>query len=188
MQPPLHPLPARAVGGADAQARFRTALAATGADLVEVAAPDAVPAAVADYLQARGLPGRFRRAAGPLLDALPWPAAGRLTIDIGPASDGDAVGLSQAVAGVAETGTLVLVSGPQAPVALAFLPETHIVLLSAADIIGSYEEALGRVRRDGGMPRTVNLITGASRTGDIGGRIVMGAHGPRRLAVFIIGV
>ncbi len=39
----------------------------------------------------------------------------------------------------------------------------------------------------GTMPRTLNLVTGASRTGDIGGRIVMGAHGPRRLAVFLLG-
>ena len=39
----------------------------------------------------------------------------------------------------------------------------------------------------GTMPRTLNLVTGASRTGDIGGRIVMGAHGPRRVAVFLLG-
>jgi L-lactate dehydrogenase complex protein LldG len=32
----------------------------------------------------------------------------------------------------------------------------------------------------------LNFITGASRTGDIGGRIVMGAHGPRRLAVVLV--
>jgi L-lactate dehydrogenase complex protein LldG len=37
------------------------------------------------------------------------------------------------------------------------------------------------------MPRSLNLISGPSRTGDIGGRIVLGAHGPRRLCIVIVG-
>jgi L-lactate dehydrogenase complex protein LldG len=37
------------------------------------------------------------------------------------------------------------------------------------------------------MPRTLNLVSGPSRTADIGGRIVIGAHGPRRLMVVIVG-
>jgi L-lactate dehydrogenase complex protein LldG len=36
------------------------------------------------------------------------------------------------------------------------------------------------------MPRTVNFITGPSRTGDIEQKILMGAHGPRRLHIVIV--
>ncbi len=99
------------------------------------------------------------------------------------------VGLSRAVAGVAETGTLALASGPDNPVTLGFVPDTHIVVLRADTVVGRYEEACAMVVAETGgvMPRTLNLVTGASRTGDIGGKIVMGAHGPRRLAIFLLG-
>ena len=63
------------------------------------------------------------------------------------ASDGDdAVGLSHAFAGVAETGTLVLASGPDNPTTLNFLPETHIVVLAAGDVVGDYETAWAKLR------------------------------------------
>jgi L-lactate dehydrogenase complex protein LldG len=100
------------------------------------------------------------------------------------------VSLSHAFGGVAETGTLVMASGAANPVTLNYMPETHIVVLNANDIVGPYEAAFDRVRAalgPGTMPRTLNLISGPSRTGDIGGRLVMGAHGPRRLCVVIVG-
>ncbi len=72
---------------------------------------------------------------------------------------------------------------------LGFLPDTHIVVLRASQIVAHYEQAFELVSAEtgGSVPRTLNLVTGASRTGDIGGKIVMGAHGPRRLAVFLLG-
>jgi L-lactate dehydrogenase complex protein LldG len=92
------------------------------------------------------------------------------------------------VAGVAETGTLVLASGPDNPVTLTFVPDTHVVVVEAQTIVGSYEEAVMRLLRElGQLPRTLNLVSAPSRTGDIGGKIVMGAHGPRRLAVVLVG-
>ena len=134
------------------------------------------------------MPCRLRRGSDPFLAALPWSAIPQLVVDEGAAQDGDTVGLSRAVAGVAETGTLALASGADNPVTLGFVPDTHIVVLRADTIVGSYEaaSALVRAAADGAMPRTLNLVTGASRTGDIGGKIVMGAHGPRRLAVILL--
>jgi len=88
-----------------------------------------------------------------------------------------------AFAGIAETGTLMLVSGPNSPTTLNLMPDTHIVVLRADQIVGPYEEALDRlrVRQDGKpLPRTVNFITGPSRTADIEQKIELGAHGPRR--------
>jgi L-lactate dehydrogenase complex protein LldG len=82
-----------------------------------------------------------------------------------------------------------LLSGPDNPTSLNFLPEAHSVLIAASDIVASYEEAFDRIRALSGgvMPRSVNLISGPSRTADIEQTIVRGAHGPRRLLVVILG-
>ena len=98
--------------------------------------------------------------------------------------------MSRAVVAAAETGTLFLVSGTDNPTTLNFLPEAQTILIAASDIVGSYEEAWDRVRAiygQGTLPRTVNLISGPSRTADIEQTIVRGAHGPSRLLVLILG-
>jgi L-lactate dehydrogenase complex protein LldG len=82
------------------------------------------------------------------------------------------------------------VSGADNPTTLNFLPEAHTVLIAAPDIVGSYEEAFDRllaIHGEGYLPRTVNLISGPSRTADIEQTIVRGAHGPSRLHVLILG-
>jgi L-lactate dehydrogenase complex protein LldG len=187
VEPVRHPRPAGA--GDDLVQHFKDRQRPLGVELIEVDAAENVPAAIAAYLQRLALPARLRCGADPLWAALPWDSAPSLVVDSGAAQDGDTTGLSRAVAGVAETGTLALVSGPDNPVTLGFLPDTHIVVLQASSIVGHYEEAFALVsaQTGGAVPRTLNLVTGASRTGDIGGKIVMGAHGPRRLAVFLLG-
>jgi len=190
-EPPQHLVPAIArQPGAQLLARFKSTLRSRATDLVAVAAPQEIPSAIARYLSAHDLPLRVRAGSDPYLTALPWPSTPNLTFETGPAQAGEGVGLSHAVAGVAETGTLVLASGADNPVTLAYVPDTHLVVIDISAIVGSYEDAIQRVAATcgvGTLPRTLNLISGASRTGDIGGRIVMGAHGPRRLAVFIVG-
>lgn len=148
-----------------------------------------VPAAVQNYLRSRNLPQLLRHGSDPLIDSLPWaegaPSLERLK---GRAELTDETSLSRAFAGVAETGTLILTSGPDNPTTLNFLPENHIVILFADDIAGSYEDVWERLRRINGpnLPRTVNMITGPSRTGDIEQTIELGAHGPRRLHIILI--
>jgi L-lactate dehydrogenase complex protein LldG len=98
--------------------------------------------------------------------------------------------MSHALAGVAETGTLVLTSGPDNPTTINFLPETHIVAVRADDIVGDYESVWDAFRLRfgrGALPRTVNMITGPSRSGDIEQTILLGAHGPRRLHIVVVG-
>ena len=126
----------------------------------------------------------------PVLAALPWDTAPTLQRRIGRAGPHDRAALSRAVTAAAETGTLVLVSGADNPTTLAFLPETHFILVRAGDVVGSYEEAFDRLRAiygEGNLPRSVNLISGPSRTADIEQTIVRGAHGPKRLHVVILG-
>ena len=121
--------------------------------------------------------------------ALPWTTEPTLKRESGPASPTDQVGLSHALAAIAETGTLTLASGADNPVTLNFVPENHIIVVEDTDLVGPYEDVWTRVRTRFGkthMPRTLNFISGPSRTADIGGKLVTGAHGPRRLCVVLV--
>jgi L-lactate dehydrogenase complex protein LldG len=189
--PPQHDLPARAkVGPKDQRTLFEGYLTGQSATVVSVATRDDVPEAVAEYLRANNLPARLRVGGDAYLADLPWSKTPALDREGGKAAPSDEASLSHATAGIAETGTLMLCSGADNPVTLNFLPETHIVVVDATDIVGGYEAGLAKVRERYGknqMPRTVNMISGPSRTGDIGGVLVMGAHGPRRLCVIVVG-
>jgi L-lactate dehydrogenase complex protein LldG len=109
-----------------------------------------------------------------------------LSITKGASQGDDEVSVTAAYAGIAETGTLLLHSGPASPTTLNFLPDNHIVVLRASQIVGAYEDAWDRLRAAGALPRTVNMITGPSRTGDIEQTIMLGAHGPRRLHIVLV--
>jgi L-lactate dehydrogenase complex protein LldG len=80
----------------------------------------------------------------------------------------------------------MLISGEATPTTLNFLPDTHVVVLRAGQVVASYEDGWDLLRERGALPRTVNFITGPSRTGDIEQRIELGAHGPRRLHVILV--
>ena len=128
-------------------------------------------------------------APSPLLSRYDWASHKALSLRQGRAEASDQVAVTGAFAGIAETGTLVTASGPDHPVTLNLLPDTHIVVLRESDIVGGYEDVWVRLRvryGKGGMPRTVNTITGPSRTGDIEQTIELGAHGPRRMHILVV--
>ena len=159
------------------------------ATTARVAASGEVPAAVADYLRSHNLPATIRMGDDPRLESLPW-ADTALEISCGATDGDDPVGLSRAVAAVAETGTVVLTSGADNPTSLAFLPETHIVVVKASDVAADYETAWAAIRNHfgkGQLPRTVNWITGPSRSADIEQTLLLGAHGPQRLHLIVVG-
>jgi L-lactate dehydrogenase complex protein LldG len=159
------------------------------ATVARVSSSDQVPESVSEYLKAKNLPPEIRMAPSRDLQSLPWDGQHLLKISHGPAREPDQVSVTGAFAAVAETGTLMLHSGPEGPTTLNFLPENHIVVLRASQIVGAYEEGWARLRKvfgNGYMPRTVNMISGPSRTGDIEQKIELGAHGPRRLHVIIV--
>jgi L-lactate dehydrogenase complex protein LldG len=155
-----------------------------------LAEPAEIPAAVAAFLRRHNLPPAIRHGADPRLVELPWDRAATLTVSRGPSDGSDAAALSHAFAAVAETGTLVLVSGADNPTTLNFLSDAHIVVVDAADIAGDYETVVARLRQSfgaGRLPRTVNMITGPSRSADIEQTLILGAHGPRKLHVIVLG-
>jgi L-lactate dehydrogenase complex protein LldG len=164
---------------------------ATGAQatISQVADRSEVPAAIAEYLRSHNLPADLRMGGDERLSSMPW---GETALEVreGVSDGSDLNGVSHAFGGVAETGTLVLVSGPDNPSTLNFLPDNHIVVLDAKDVQGDYEEVWSRIRfayGKGEMPRTVNYVTGPSRSGDIEQTILLGAHGPRRLHIVVVG-
>ena len=185
-----HLIPERAKkDAAGRKALFTEHLKSQSATVLDVKSDAEIPAAIAGYLRSTNLPMRLRMGDDARLAGLPWSKEPALTLEKGRAAPADEVSLSHAVGGVAETGTLVMASGSDNPVTLNYLPETHVVVVRAKDIAGNYEAAFDAVRAKlgkGTMPRTLNLISGPSRTGDIGGRLVMGAHGPRRMCVIIV--
>jgi len=173
---------------AELVARFIAEAEAAAATVARVCGLAAVPAAVVDYLAAHGLPTRVR--AAPALEDVAWPEQSGVAVDYGRADADTPVGLSVAVAGIAETGTLALVSGPASPTTLNYLPDVHIVVLETGRIVGSYEDAWARFRREAAgravMPRAVNWITGPSRSADIELILLLGVHGPRRLHILLV--
>ncbi len=145
--------------------------------------------AICKYLADHNLTTHIRTGTDKRLARIISAKEGELRFSVGPSDGSDLVCLSHAQNGVAETGTLILTSGPENPSTLNFLPDTHIIVINKKDIEGSYEEVWKNVRRKfgkGKMPRTLNMITGPSRSADIEQTLILGAHGPLRLHVIVI--
>ncbi len=160
------------------------------ATLDQVSDGAGVVAAIMGYLRAHNLPRMCRMGADERLADLPWETAPMLSISQGASSGDDPVAVSYGVAAIAESGTIMLGSGPDNPTTLNFLPDTHIVVVARGDIVGAMEAAWERLRgasahHSQDMPRCVNLVTGPSRSADIEQTLLLGAHGPRRLHIVL---
>jgi L-lactate dehydrogenase complex protein LldG len=184
-------VPARATA-IDGQGRVELFIAMAEevqATVTRVGCPAAVPEAIARYLAAENLPADFVMAPDPSLDDIPWNTWPLLQIRRGRAEAEDRVSVTPCHAAIAETGTLMLISGAQTPTTLNFLPETHIVVLRRDQIVATYEDAWDRLRARKTaepLPRAINFVTGPSRTADIEQHIELGAHGPRRLHIVLV--
>ena len=187
---PRNLIPARGVGDLDHRMRiFTEMMEAVGGTVEVVDDVNDVPEAVAAYLRNTNLPAHVRRGSDPVLARLPWHRGGALEVVEGRAHESDRASVTRAFAGVVESGTIIQLSGPENPTTLNFLPEAHIVVLEAPALFASYEEAwttLRGVYGEGAMPRTVNMISGPSRTADIEQTIVRPAHGPKNMHVIIV--
>ena len=170
----------------DLAARFAEKVALVDATFAPVGGIDGVSRAVADYLDRLGLDKEIVATTDPLVERVRW--SNEFAVARRAAEDGDRVSVTGAYAGIAETGTLVFVSDRTTPTTLNFLPETHVAVLARDRLAAHPEDVWARLRteRTGGPPRTVNFITGPSRTGDIELQLELGAHGPRRLHVLLV--
>lgn len=94
------------------------------------------------------------------------------------------VGVTKAICGLADTGSVLIVDGKGYPLQASLLPEVHIAVLRASDILPSLADALT-------LPivlesRSAVVITGPSRTGDIEMSHTIGVHGPGEVHVFLV--
>jgi L-lactate utilization protein LutC len=96
-----------------------------------------------------------------------------------------AAGIVSAEAGVAETGSVARAAGPDRPRGFALVPIMVIVVLRASRIRADlYDYLAARAERD--LPAELVLITGPSKTADIGMKLVTGIHGPGVVHVLVI--
>ncbi|MCB1450779.1 MAG: lactate utilization protein [Nitratireductor sp.] len=167
--------------------RFCEKAQAASASIDRVKRSD-IAKAVSSFLREHNLPQAIRLGADKRLKQIAWPKRGGPELRLGASDGNDLAGLSHAFGGAAETGTLVMVSGADNPTTINFLPENHIVIVNESDIEAHYESLWTRLRKKygtGEMPRTVNMITGPSRSADIEQTLILGAHGPVRLHIIV---
>ena len=155
-----------------------------------------IPAAVAVYLDTLELAPALaaqlisqeshRGVCWPEFADLDWTRAG-LSVEARPTVGDDRLGITGVFCAIAETGTLVVVSGADTPTATTLLPDTHVAIVTANRIVDTMEDAFALIRKEcGNVPRAINMISGPSRTGDIEQTIVLGAHGPFRVHILVV--
>jgi L-lactate dehydrogenase complex protein LldG len=165
-------------------ARFKERCLALSSSVDQIATLAEVPAALARYLAQQELPRDG--VCWPELGALDWRSAG-LAIAPRPATGDDKLGITGSYCAIAETGTLMLLSGPGTHAVTSLLPETHVAVVRSARIVRSMEDAWDLLRREhGSLPRQVAFVSGPSRTADIEMTLVLGIHGPYRVHVVLV--
>jgi L-lactate dehydrogenase complex protein LldG len=168
---------------------FKQMVETAKATIMVLESKNDVPAAVTAYLRSKNLPQMIRCGEDERLSLIPWANERTLEVTKGPSDGAQLASVSHSFAAVAESGTLVMLSGADNPTTLNFLPDHHLVVVDEKDIAGDYESVWDKVRErfgSKGMPRVVNWITGPSRSGDIEQTHLLGAHGPRSLHVLVV--
>jgi L-lactate utilization protein LutC len=179
-QHPRGPLPPQPD---DLVARFKERAIKLSSDVLETNELKKIPALLARYLGERRLP--MHGVCWPSLAGLSWSDEG-LEIQSRPAKDQDLVGVTGAFCAIAETGTLMLLSGADTPATTSLLPETHVAVLDPQRIVATMEDAWDLLRNECKQPpRAVNFVSGPSRTADIEQTVTLGAHGPYRLLLIL---
>lgn len=179
--PPRHIRPAQEE---ESLARFIRKFESRAGTTQRVASLAEVPAAVEAYRLAKDLPPQA--VIGAALKDLPWPAG--WAVSHGAAGPEATLSVTPCLAGIAETGSLMLGASPESPTTHNFVPDDHVVVLEVGRIVAYFEDAWAILRaRPEGMPRATNIISGPSRTADVEQTIQLGAHGPRRVHVILVG-
>ncbi len=162
---------------------FAKKLSAQYADVRMLDSMADVPAAIADILRGRNMAAAVHIPQDSELAGLDLPS---LEVKREPPGQFDAA-VTVAPFAIAETGTLAYPSGQGRPASWHFRPVLEIVILRAANVVAELEDVLRVVNAKDGLPSTLNLVSGPSRTGDIEQTMELGAHGPKALAVLVIG-
>jgi L-lactate dehydrogenase complex protein LldG len=91
------------------------------------------------------------------------------------------VGVTKAVCGLADSGSILETEGPGYPLHASLLPQIHIAVLNRSEILPTMKNAMTLVRE-----KDVSIfITGPSRTADIEMSLTIGVHGPSEVHIFL---
>ena len=175
---------------------FEAAARGWRADVLR-ARPDDWPAAVRQALGQRGVRSIAIGAASPLQpgldDALRGFAVHRFERPLedwkGELFDAVDAAVTSTVAGIADTGTLVLRPGPGEPRTLSLVPAVHVAVLAASRLHASLPAAMRALYPGDGapdLPTNLLLVTGPSKTADIQQVLAYGAHGPKELVIVLV--
>ena len=176
--------PRRADWESNLVARFKGRAEALASTVIGPVARAQVSSQVAEYLKQHQLP--MQAVCWSAVSRLDWNSAG-IAVEARAAKGGDLVGITETFCAIADTGTLMLLSGPDTPATVSLLPETHIAVVPVGRIVARMEDAWELVRREhGGLPRAVNFVSGPSRTADIEQTVTLGAHGPYRVLIVLV--
>lgn len=167
-------------GAEDPVARFARELTALGG-IVHVVPAGGVQAKVRALLAEQDITHIQMGADVPHVDVAALGAAG-IEAQRGPAETIRA-GLTGALAGIVETGSIVLAGGHGRPLTASLIPPMHIAVLDASQLIATVDEALA-------MPAVREcaagaIVTGPSRTADIEMTLTIGVHGPGEIHVIL---
>jgi len=183
---PIPPLPGsgpRPAFAGDVVERFVAKMLEKSATLVRIGSLAEVGTEVARFVTSVNAAPRL--CVSKALAAIIWPAG--FEVQHRAAVREDQTSVTPCFAAVAESGGIVTLSGPDTPSTLNFVPDNHIVIVHAAQVVRHFEDVWTQWRATGQpMPRTVNIISGPSRTADIEQTIQLGAHGPRRLHILLV--
>jgi L-lactate dehydrogenase complex protein LldG len=105
------------------------------------------------------------------------------TVHRGAAPAIEGAGISRALYGLADTGSVVLAAAPDEPRANSLLPAVHVSLLAPERILPGLAELFAAV--GGALPSALAIVTGPSRTTDIEQTLAIGVHGPGQVHVVI---
>lgn len=148
---------------------------------------DEIPEEISKFLTLNNLESKITVLPDKDLDNINWDKAPTLNVEKKFAGKNDETVLTSSFMAIAETGTIVQLSGPQNPITSHFLPDNYIVFLRASRITSAIEGVFSELRKKyNTIPRTLTMISGPSRTGDIALKMEMGAHGPRKVHLLII--
>ena len=170
----------------DTISQFAERARSTAAEVHEILQIDDAPEAIWSMLEGKNAARHVHIPRNSAVNELPWQRAPGLTVTSARPSGSDSA-VSFADYAIAETGTLVFLSGERSLSSWHFLPGLEFVLLRRHLIVPRLENVIESLAPGGALPATVNLVTGPSRTADIEQTIERGAHGPRELCILIAG-
>lgn len=111
---------------------------------------------------------------------LSWPEAGRA------GAAGAQVGVTSALWAIAETGTVVVSSAPPSGRAPSLLPPVHVTFVPRDRLLASTAELFSCLPAAGELPSNIVLVTGPSKSADIGMELALGVHGPGEEHVVLV--